>query len=243
MAKRITSNVPETNDEVDAKLDKANAKRTANAKLKAGTKVKAAKLAAVDGAVKQAWAVPLVFVDSEAHTFIQVGTQLPEQVPAYLTSRLGYVTIEYHGTGFPDLKPLKYTKPFAEAVKPYTPAGGNELDVSSLARDVIIRIVSNTDPDCTDFLSPIVAANKAANKPTPSRAKPAGKASSKPGKKPAMTGDFVTLAQLLEEFKLDGKKVRGKLRAHYTKPAEGWVWMAKEADAIRTEMKKWFSIK
>jgi hypothetical protein len=190
---------------------------------------KAAKPAAIE------WAVPNVYVDDERHTFIQVGSQIG--VPAYLSSRLGYVTVEYGGSGFPAVKPTKYAKPFKQAIAPYTKAGGNELDVSSLAQQVIDAIEANNNPARNDFIDTVVKANKAANKPTPSRAKPASKTS-----KPASTAGFVTLKQLLDEFKLDGKLVRGKLRAHYTKPAEGWVWLEKEAEAIRADMRKWFKI-
>ena len=189
------------------------------------------------------WAVPDVYVDDKRNTYVCVGTQLPERVPAYLTSRMGYVTVEYHGKAFPAIKPIPYDKPFKDAIKPYTEAGGNELDVSSLARQVLALIEANTDPARNDFIGPVVASNVASGKAA-SAAKPASKAKSgkQASSKPASLVGFVTLKQLLEEFKLDGKLVRGKLRAHYEKPVEGWVWLEKEADAIRADMRKWFKI-
>ena len=211
--------------------------------------VKAGKMPVVKPAIKRVtksaasieWAIPDVYVDSKRNTYICIGSQIG--IDAYITSRLGYITIEYHGSGMPELKPTRYEKPFKLAIKPYTKAGGNVLDVSSLAQQVIDAIEANDDPARDDFISTVVKANKAANKPTPSSAKPKAKSGvGKAQRAGPMTG-FVTLKQLLDEFKLDGKLVRGKLRAHYTKPVEGWVWLEKEAEAIRAEMRKWFKIK
>jgi hypothetical protein len=232
------------------KIDKTNACvsyncLTFNPNVSTWSNIMATKKAAVQQpAVKRttnkpaaiAWAVPNVFVDNERHTFIQIGSQIG--VPAYITSRLGYVTIEYHGKGMPELKPTKFDKPFKQAIESLL-KGAGQLDVSSLAKQVIDAINGNDDPARDDFIDTVVKANKAANKPA-SNAKPATKASTK-ASKPDRTG-FVTLKQLLDEFKLDGKLVRGKLRAHYTKPADGWIWLEKEADAIRADMRKWFKI-
>lgn len=188
----------------------------------------------------QAWAVPRVFRDGEGAVYCQVGEQIG--VPAYLTTKAGYVGVVYHGKTTPELRPVDYDKPFREAIKPYIET---TLDVSKLAKQVLDAIVANDDPLRNDFISSIVkynAANapKADTKPRTRKAGTAGKAGTT---KAARPDGYVCLADLLDEYKLDGKKVRAKLRATYTKPDHGWCWSADEAKAVRAKLVEWFNIK
>ncbi len=179
------------------------------------------------------FAPAVVFRDGAGHTFIQVGKRKLDDVAVYLTSRAGYVTLEYGDTIGEKLKPVKYPKPYSEAVKPYTQAGGNTLDVSNAALKVLEAIAANTDPSRIDFIGTMSNSELAVT------AKPRANTSTGT-KKTAALADHVQLKSFLDEFKLDGKKVRQWLRAHYAKPTAGWQWPKNEAENMREAIKAQF---
>lgn len=213
MAKKITRTEPEVKAVVKAETVK-----------KAKKIVKAEPAKQVEPAPSP-MPFPQVYVDAKRQTFMRVGENAG--VAGFLTMRNNQVTVEYL-SDISELKMVACTKSFQEAARPYITS---KLPKSPLAGQVLDAIIDSKDRSQTDFISGLVAKNAANLKANPKTTK-TPKTNGATHKAAKTQAGLISLGDILDELKMDGKKARIILRKNLTKPDAGWAWPADQKAAV-----------
>lgn len=227
MTRATTSDVPETNAELNAIIDApVKTKRTKKPVVIVAPVVQDDEPEDEVSPIVPAYAQ--VFVDSHRHSYLDVGT-CGNDIRSFMTMRQDCITVEHIAdTSF--LTPIACLKTYQEAVRPYITS---KLPKSPLASKVLDVILDCEDVTQSNFVGPIVQSQSSlVNATKPAGAKQPKAKKDKVAKTSSVPAGFVTLASILAEINMDGKKARIVLRKNLTKPEAGWAWAADEKDDI-----------